>query len=168
VLVFIEHGTRRLHLGGVTAHPSDVWAVQQARNLAMDLDESITGLRLLVHDRDPLFTTAFDEVFRAEGLRTITTLPRTPRMSAVCERVIGTLRRELLDHVLILGERHLARVLGQYVIHHNGHRPHQSRHQRPPNTDTDSIPEPADLADPRSIRRRPVVTGVINEYHQAA
>src|SRR5436305_12909617 len=84
VLVFIQHGTRRLHLAGVTAQPTAAWAVQQARNLAMNL-------------------------------RTITTLPRTPRMNATCERVIGTLRRELLDQTLILGDRHLDLVLREYV-----------------------------------------------------
>ena len=132
VLVFIEHGTRRLHLAGVTAHPTGAWAVQQARNLAMDLGDRLGTLRFLIHDRDPVFTTAFGEVFKAEGLRIITTLPKTPRMNAICERVIGTLRRELLDRILILGERHLALVLREYVTHYNGHRPHQSRQQRPP------------------------------------
>jgi putative transposase len=126
------------------------------------------GALQLIHDRDPLFTAAFTEVFRAEGLRTITTLPRTPRMNAVCERVIGTFRRELLDQILVLGERHLALVLGEYVIHYNDHRPHQSRQQRPPNLDIGSVPEAIDRTDLRPIRRRPVVTGVVNEYHQAA
>ena len=98
VLVFIGHGTRRLHLAGVTAHPAGAWAVQQARNLAMDLDDRLGSLRFLIHDRDPVFTAAFGEVFRAEGLR-----------------------------------------------------------------------QPIrDVADLRSVRRKPVVGGVINEYHQAA
>jgi putative transposase len=97
----------------------------------MDLDDRLGTLRFLIHDRDPLFTTAFAEVFKAEGLRSITTLPRTPRMNAICERVNGTLRRELLDRTLILNERHLALVLREYVRHYNGHRPHQSRWQRP-------------------------------------
>jgi len=101
VLVFIEHGSRRLHLSGVTAGPTGAWAVQQA-----------------------------------EGLRIITTLPRTPRMNAICERVIGTLRRELLDRTLILNERHLPLVLRDYVNHYNGHRPHQSRRQRTPDIET--------------------------------
>jgi putative transposase len=83
VLVFIEHGTRRLHLGGVTAHPTGAWAVQQARNLAMDLDDRLETLRFLIHDRDPVFTAAFSEVFKSEGLRIITTLPQTPRMNAI-------------------------------------------------------------------------------------
>jgi putative transposase len=165
VLVFIEHGTRRLHLGGVTAHPTGAWTVQQARNLAMDLGDRIDTLRFLIHDRDPLFITAFAEVFRAEGLRVITTLPRTPRMNAICERVIGTLRRELLDRILILGDRHLTQVLSEYLIHYNRHRPHQSRHQRPPDIETQPT---RDMADLRSVRRKPVVTGMISEYHYAA
>ena len=79
VLVFIEHGTRRLHLAGVTAHPTGAWVVQQARNLAVDLGDHLGTLRFLIHDRDLVFTAAFGEVFKAEGLRIITTLPRTPR-----------------------------------------------------------------------------------------
>lgn len=67
-----------------------------------------------------------------ETARIITTLPKTPRMNAICERVTGTLRRELLDRTLILGERHSALVLREYVAHYNRHRPHQSRRQRPP------------------------------------
>ncbi len=165
VLVFIEHSTRRVHLAGVTARPTGAWAVQQARNLAMDLGDRLGTMRFLIHDRDPVFTTVFGEVFKAEGLRIIPSLPRTPRMNAICERVIGTLRRELLDRTLILGDRHLDLVLREYLIHYNGHRPHQSRQQRPPEIET----QPSwDVADLRSVRRRPVVTGLINEYHRAA
>ena len=165
VLVFIEHGTRRVQLAGVTAHPTGAWTVQQARNLAMNLGDRLGTLRFLIHDRDPLFTTAFGEVFKSEGLRIITTLPRTPRMNAICERVIGIPRRELLDRTLTLGERHLALLLREYLRHYNGHRPHQSRQQRPPDKAAQSVQEVADL---RSVRRKPVVAGVINEYHHAA
>jgi putative transposase len=87
------------------------------------------------------------------------------RGNATCERVIGILRRELLDRTLILGERHLALVLREYLIHYNRHRPHQSRQRRPPEIETQPV---RDVADLRSIRRRPVVTGLINEYHHAA
>ena len=92
-------------------------------------------------------------------------LPRTPRMNAICERVIGTLRRELLDRTLILGERHLALILREYVVHYDRHRPHQSRQQLPPDTETQPV---RDVADLRSVRRKPVVAGVINEYYHAA
>ena len=166
VLVFIEHGTRRLHLAGVTAHPTGAWAVQQARNLAMDLGDRLGTLRFLIHDRDPVFTAPFGEVFKAEGLRIITTLPRTPRMNAICERVIGTLRRGVLDRTLIFSDRHLDLVLREYLtVHYNRHRPHQSRQQRPPDIETQPV---RDVADLRAVRRKPVVAGVINEYHHAA
>ncbi|WP_433432840.1 integrase core domain-containing protein [Nonomuraea sp. CA-141351] len=168
VLVFIEHGTRRLHLAGVSRHPTGAWTTQQARNLVMDLGDRIAGLRFVIHDRDPLFTSGFRKVFQAEGLRIVTTMPRTPRMNAICERVIGTLRRELLDRILILNERQLARVLHEYVIHYNGHRPHQSRQQRPPETSTQPARDVTDLNDLGSVCRKPVVTGTINEYHHAA
>ncbi len=130
----------------------------------MDLSGRLGLLRFLIHDRDPLFTSIFDEVFRAEGLRIITPMPKTPRMNAICERVLGTLRRELLDRVLVLGERHLELALRQYVIHYNG-RPHQSRQQRPPDIETQPVPDVVGL---RAVRRKPVVTGAINEYHHAA
>jgi putative transposase len=87
------------------------------------------------------------------------------RGNAICERVIGTLRRELLDRTLILGERHLEIVLREYVNHYNRHRPHQSRQQRPPYIETQPVPGIADL---RSVRRKPVVAGAVNEYHHAA
>jgi len=165
VLVFTGHGTRRLHLAGMTARPAGPWAAQQARNLAMDLGDRPGTLRFLVHDRDPVFTTAFGEVFRAEGLRIIVTLAKTPRMNAICERVNGTLRRELPDRILITGGRRLTLVPGEYASHYNGRGPHQSRRQRPP----DGEAQPArDLADLRSVRRKRVVAGVINEYRRAA
>ncbi|MGW0443793.1 integrase core domain-containing protein [Streptosporangium sandarakinum] len=88
-------------------------------------------------------------------------------MNAICERAIGTLRRELLDRMLILSERHLALVLREYLNHYNGHRPHQSRHQRPLDTATQSTRDVTELNDLRSIRRRPVA-GMISEYHHAA
>jgi putative transposase len=123
------------------------------------------ALRFLIHDRDPVFTTAFGEVFRAEGLRIIITLPKTPRMNAICERVNGTLRRELLDRILIASERHLALVLREYVAHYNGHRPHQSRRQRPPDMEAQPVRGVADL---QSVCRKRVVAGVGNEYYHAA
>jgi putative transposase len=86
-------------------------------------------------------------------------------MNAICERVNGTLRRELLDRILIVGERHLALVLREYVAHYNGHRPHQSRRQRPPDMEAKPV---RDVADLRSVRRKRVVAGVVNEYHHAA
>src|SRR5271165_2028322 len=133
VLVFIEHGTRRMHLGGVTANPTGEWTVQQARDLALGLDERFAGIKFLIRDRGSNFTRAFDAVFQATGARILRTAVQAPRMNAICERLAGTLRRELLDRMLILGERHLRAVLAEYQaqLQHGpaapGHRPARPR-----------------------------------------
>ena len=111
VLVFIEHGTRRMHLGGVTPHPTGAWTVQQARNLALNLDERFEDFRFLIRDRGPDFTASSGAVFQAAGTTILRTAVQAPRMNAICERLVGTLRRELLDRVLILGAAHLRAVL---------------------------------------------------------
>ncbi|ROP34952.1 integrase core domain-containing protein [Saccharothrix texasensis] len=131
-LVFLEHGTRRLRVTGVTAHPTQEWTTQQARNLAADLGTRTESLRFLLRDRDGKYGEAFDAVFLADDLQVIKSVPQAPRMNAHCERVIGTLRRELLDHILILGETHARHVLKTYGDHYNRHRPHQARGQLPP------------------------------------
>jgi transposase len=166
VLIFIEHGTRRLHVAGVTANPTGTWVVQQARNLSMDLGTMMDTFRFVIRDRDSKYTLAFDDVFDAEGVHVIKTPPQAPRANAICERVIGTLRRELLDRILILGPGHLRRILAEYVIHYNAHRPHQSLGQRSPDTDPMIPAAPIDLAAMR-IKRRPILGGLINEYKAA-
>ena len=114
VLVFIEHGTRRMHLGGVTASPTDEWTVQQARNLAISLGERLQDLKFVIRDRGSNFTQSFDAVFQANGTRILQTAVQAPRMNATCERLLGTLRRELLGRMLILSEAHLRAVLIEY------------------------------------------------------
>jgi hypothetical protein len=105
VLVFIEHGTRRMHLGGVPPHPTGEWTVQQARNLAITLDKRFEDFRFLIRDRGSNFSSSFDAVFQATGAVILRTAVQAPRMNATCERLIGTLRRELLDRVLIPATR---------------------------------------------------------------
>ncbi len=166
VLVFIEHGTRRLHAAGVTRHPTGAWVAQAARNLAFDLGSRLADVRSLIRDRDTKFTAAFDTVFAAEGVRIILSPPQAPRANAICERVVGTLRREVFDRLLVVNQAHLATVLDEYLLHYNRHRPHQSRAQRPPDIDA-GPPSLANLAD-RRIRRKPILTGLINEYKHAA
>jgi putative transposase len=109
VLVFIEHRTRRLHVGGIAAHPTGDWTVQQARNLALDLGDRFGDFRFLIRDRGSNFTASFDAVFQAAGTTILRTAVQAPRMNAICKRLIGTLRRELLDRTLILSQAHLAR-----------------------------------------------------------
>jgi hypothetical protein len=99
--VFIEHGTRRMHLGGVTPHPTGEWTVQQARNLAVNLEGRFEDFRFLIRDRGSNFTASFDAVFQATGTTILRTAVQAPRMNAICERLVGTLRHELLDRVLL-------------------------------------------------------------------
>jgi putative transposase len=168
VLVFIEHGTRRMHLGGVTPHPTGEWTVQQARNLAVNLDERFEDFRFLIRDRGSNFTASFDAVFQATGATILRTAVQAPRMNAICERLVGTLRRELLDRVLILGAAHLRAVLAEYQEHYNTARPHQGIDQRTPDRNPGDVHGAAADLDSHRIRRRPVLNGLINEYMRAA
>ena len=168
VLVFIEHGTRRMHLGGVTANPTGEWTVQQARNLAATLGERFGNFRFLIRDRGSNFTRSFDAVFQANGTRILQTAVQAPRMNATCERLLGTLRRELLDRMLILSEAHLRAVLIEYQVHYNTARPHQGIAQRVPGCECEVPGVTAVNLDVQRIRRKPVLNGLINEYSRAA
>ena len=163
VLFVIEVDTRRVHVLGVTRYPSGPWVAQQAPNLVMDMGERAGRFKFLIRDRDAKFTAAFDSVFTDIGAKVIKTPVRAPRANAFAERFVGTLRRECLDHLLIVNERHLRGVLTDWQAHYNEHRPHQGRQQQAPNDQPDRV---VDLAVP--IRRRPVLGGLINEYHRAA
>lgn len=165
-LVFLEHDTRRLHITGVTAHPTQAWTTQQARNLAADLGTRIKSLGFLLRDRDGKYSDAFDTDFQTEELRVIKSAPRTPRMNAHCERVIGSIGREVLDHVLITGQAHARRVLATYQSHYNHHRPHQARDQLPP--EAQQHPTPLHDLGTRRLLRTPILGGLINEYKPAA
>jgi len=168
VLVFIEHGTRRMHIGRVTASPTGEWTVQQARNLALSINERLEDIKFLVCDRGPNFTASFDAVFQATGTRILRTAVQAPRMNAIGERLVGTLRREFLDRVLILGERHLRAVLAEYQAHYNMARPHQGIAQHVPEGEHDSRRSAETGLDSHRIRRKAVLNGLINEYTRAA
>ncbi len=132
VLFVVEVQRRYVHLVGITAHPTGAWLTQQARNLIMNLDERGNRIRFLIRDRDTKFTAAFDAVFTAAGIEVLKIPPRAPRANAYAERWVGTVRRELLDRMLILGCRQLRSVLAEYADHYNVHRPHRALGQAPP------------------------------------
>ena len=129
----------------------------------MDLGERASGFRFLIRDRDSKFTAAFDGVFFGNGTRVIKTPVRSPRANSYAERFVGTLRRECLDHVLILGEWHLREVLAGHARHYNGRRPHQALRQGPP------LREPGHAVDMTArIEHRRILSGLISEYRRAA
>jgi transposase InsO family protein len=165
-LIVIEHGTRRVHLAGITAHPNGAWTTQAVRNFLMDLDQVTTSIKFLIRDRAGQFTGSFDAVFIAEGIRILASPPQAPRANAICERIIGTLRRELFDRLLIVDEHHLRRVLTEYLLHYNTARPHRSLGQLAP-AQAGTRPPEINLAEYR-IRRKQVLGGLTHEYQIAA
>jgi transposase InsO family protein len=163
VLFVLEVESRYVHVLGVTANPDGAWTTQQARNLLLDLAERAPGFKYLVRDRAGQFTAAFDAVLADAGFTALKIPPRSPRANAYAERFVLTARTELTDRMLIFGERHLRRVLGEYARHYNGQRPHRSRQLRPPRPDR---PVPALPA--QRITRRTILGGLLNEYQPAA
>jgi transposase InsO family protein len=124
--------------------------------------------KFLIRDRGSNFTRSFDAVFEAGGATILRTAVQAPRMNATCERLIGTLRRELLDRMLILSQAHLRTVLTEYQAHYNAARPHQGIDQRIPNRAHEEPCNTAASLDPQRIYRKPVLSGLINEYARAA
>jgi transposase InsO family protein len=164
VLFAIEVATRRVHVLGVTSHPAGEWVAQQARNLLMDLGDKAGRFRFVLRDRDAKFTTAFDAVFAAEGIEVLRTPVRAPRANAYAERWVGTVRREVLDRMLILGGEQLRRVLADFVDHYNVHRPPRALGQAPP-----LAPGESAVAVPAGrVVRRDRLGGLLHEYAQAA
>ncbi|HZA19033.1 MAG TPA: integrase core domain-containing protein [Pseudonocardiaceae bacterium] len=167
VLIAVEHGSRRVHLVGVSAHPTGAWSTQAARNLMTDLADRVSATKFLLRDRDSRFTRAFDAVFAADDIRILTSPPGAPRANAICERMIGTLRRELLDRVLVVNERHLRQILTVYLHHFNAARSHRTLAQLAPAQAETRPPPVIDLAD-HQVRRRPILGGLTSEYQISA
>jgi transposase InsO family protein len=165
-LILIEHGTRRVHLLGVSTNPDGAWTTQAARNLVIDLGQRAGQFKFMIRDRGGQFTSDFDAVLADAGIRVIKSPPQAPRANAVCERMIGTLRRELLDRTLIHGETHLRLVLDEYLTHYNSTRPHRALRQFSPRQAETVPPEPIDLGAYR-LRRKPILGGLTNEYQIA-
>ncbi|MGW4115839.1 integrase core domain-containing protein [Actinosynnema sp. NPDC004786] len=163
VLFVLEVATRYVHILGTTTNPDGAWTTQQARNLLMDLGDRADDFRFLIRDRAGQFTTSFDAVFSGAGVQVVKIPPRCPRANAHAERFVGTVRREATDRLLIINEHHLRSVLDRYATHYNHRRPHQALQLAPPRPDR-PITEP----DYTSIRRRPILGGLINEYEPAA
>jgi transposase InsO family protein len=164
VLFFIELHSRRVHVSVSTSNPDGEWITQQARNLMIAFADEGVRMKFLIRDRDAKFSHSFDEVFRTEGIRVIRTPIRATNANACAERWVETLRAECLDWLLILGPRHLDRVLRIYASHYNAGRPHRGIELRAP--EQPSPVAPAKIVP--QVRRRGILGGLINEYSEAA
>ena len=160
VLFFIEMDSRRVYLAGCTAAPDSRWVTQQARNLVWQRADTAQTVRFLIHDHDTKFSAAFDNVFVAEGVEIVRTPVQAPKANAVAERWVRSVREECLDQLLILNERHLRRVLTEYVTYYNRARPHQALDQQ--------APIPLRPSRKGSIQCRDVLGGIIHDYYRRA
>jgi transposase InsO family protein len=164
VFVVIEYASRHLIHVNVTAHPTSEWVIQQFRE-AIPSDHTY---RILIHDRDTMFSKAVDQRVSHMGLHVIKTPVRTPVANSICERLLGTLRRECLDFVIPLNERHLYGMLKAWVGHYNEGRPHMSLGP--------GIPKPMRtlpvsrqahrhrMTSGQSVKSRPILGGLHHEY----
>ena len=164
VLFFIDLERRKVFLAGVTEHPIGMWVTQQARNLAAVLGDEDRVVKFLIRDRDTKFVGPFDQVMTSIGARVIKTPVRAPRANAFAERFVRTVRTECLDWLLIGNERHLERVLVEFVDHYNAARPHRGIDLEVP------VPRaiPSRFKDATRIERLDRLGGLIHEYVIAA
>ena len=160
----VEHATRRVRILGVTAHSTGEWLAQLARNLLTDLDEAGQSFRFLLRDHDGKFSRVSTPCSVAAGMQVLTNPIQAPRANPIAERFVGSLRRELLDRILILNQRHAAAVLAEYERHFNEHRPHRALRQAAP---LQPLPDPQPTHDFR-VCRRDRLGGVLHEYTQVA
>ncbi len=157
VLFFIELGTRQVHLAGCTQHPNTMWVTQQARQLCWKLEDQTVPMRFLIHDNDSTFTLSFDAVFQAQGIEVIHTPFQAPNANAFAERFVRSIRQECLDHLVLLGEWHVRRVVAEYVTFYNTRRSHQGLDQQCP------IPLTIVPSD-GLVQRHDVLGGIIHDY----
>jgi putative transposase len=157
VLFFLDLKTRRMLHAAVTRTPSDDWCAQQARNTTLDIRPEV-----LVVDRDAKLGARFACLFEAVGTKFVRTAVRTPNMNAAAERFVGSVRREMLDHVLLLDDRHFDSLARQYMVYFNDARPHQGIEQMEPANRALNI----DTSKPIVVT--PVLGGLHADYRRAA
>jgi transposase InsO family protein len=165
VFVVIEHGSRRLMRVAVTAHPSAAWTLQQLRE-GVGFDRAH---RYLIHDRDSIFARCLDESIRNLGLTVLKSPPHSPKANAICERVIGTIRRDCLDWLIPLSESHLRSILRAWAGHYNHGRPHMALGPGVPDPPSVVVPSATPLTRHRigerlAVRARSVLVGLHHEY----
>ena len=168
MLVFLSIGSRRIEYVACTSKPDAGWMLQQARNLLMEMDDRNRQVRFLIHDRDAKFPRAFDALLATEDIKAIRTPVQAPNANAHMERWIGSVRRECLDRLLIVGRQQLEHVLRVYVRHYNRRRPHRSLNLEPPDTTARTSLRAESTPHALQVSRRDLLGGLIHEYELAA
>jgi putative transposase len=166
VLPLLSIGSRRVEYVACTSKPNTAWMLQQARNLLMEPDDRDRQVRFLIHDRDAKFPRAFDALLASENINVIRTPVRAPNANAFMERWVGSVRRECLDRILIVGRRQLDHVLRIYIRHYNRTRPHRALDLHPP--DPAIAPRLQPVTMPQQVKRHDLLGGLIHEYELAA
>ncbi len=161
VLFFIEIGTRRVHVAGITPQPTQRWVAQQARQLLGNFDSEGQTFTHLIRDNDGKYGASFDAVFESLGVEVVRTLCRAPRANAYAERWVRSVREECLDRIIILDQRHLAYILREYEQFFNTGRHHQGMNQQIPCLSVSQLP-------PGIVERRDLLDGVLHDYFRAA
>jgi transposase InsO family protein len=165
VLFVIELRSRTVHIAGVRIDPDGAWMMQVARNLLDAEDGFLRNATHLIHDRDPVFTKAWRDLLRSEGVKCVRIPARSPNCNPHAERFVKTVRSECLDHFVIFGERHLRHLLREFVAHYHAERFHQA-------LDGQLIRPPAaannDYRSGGSVECRSRLGGLVNFYHREA
>ncbi len=162
VLFAIDLETRRVEIANIAGQTTGDVIEQVARNWTDPFDGFLRKHRYLIHDRDPLFTTCFTEILRDAGVKTVKLPPKSPNLNAFAERFVGSTRRECLDHVIPLGEKHLRLILREYVQHYNAERNHQGLDNQLIDGDAGAV------NDNGAIHHRQRLGGLLNFYHRGA
>ncbi len=173
-IFIVELGTRRVLHFNVTRSPTDEWTAQMERSAVLrEATPFGHAPRFLIRDNDSKYGGKFRRVAVSTGIEVLRTPYRAPRANAFCERYLGSVRRECLDHRLILSEAHLHRVIKEYVEYYNSARPHQGISQTTPQRSSspmEEVPPGADGTDAASgkIISFPVLGGLHHDYRRAA
>ena len=162
VLFVIDLASRRVEIAGIVHQPHEAWMKQLARNLTNAVDGFLLKHRYIIMDRDPLYTRGFRQMLRASGVRSVRLPPRSPNLNAYAERFVGSVRRECLSRIIPLGERHVRRILHEYVLHYHAERNNQALGNNLIDA-TNNI-----AATSGRVLRRKRLGGVLNYYHRDA
>jgi transposase InsO family protein len=162
VLFVIDLSTRRVKIAGIHHDPAEPQMIQWARQLTDAEDGFLNGKRVLIHDRDPLFTNKFRRTLNAAGVRCLKMPKQSPNLNAYAESWVRTIKRECLNKLILFGERHVRHVIEEYVEHYNRERPHSGiEHHRPLEPEK---PPPRD--GPVACRER--LGGLLKSYYREA